>query len=83
MKMFSMKSKKLHHCPAFAKNIVDKIGAGDTMLALLSLCVFKKLNSKLSMFISSLAAATNVQTEANSLILDKISIIKSAESYLK
>ena len=29
-----MKSKKLHHCPAFAKNIVDKIGAGDTMLAL-------------------------------------------------
>ncbi len=83
MKMFSMKSKKLHHCPAFAKNIVDKIGAGDTMLALLSLCVFKKLNSKLSMFISSLAAATNVQTEANSLILDKTSIIKSAESYLK
>ena len=83
MKMFSMKSKKFIHCPAFAKNIVDKIGAGDTMLALLSLCVFKKLNSKLSMFISSLAAATNVQTEANSLILDKTSIIKSAESYLK
>ncbi len=77
------KNKKIIHCPAFAFKVSDKIGAGDTMLAYLSLAVFKKINTKIGMFISSLAAAFNVENAANSKILKKIDIIKSAEAYLK
>tara|TARA_B100000700_G_scaffold329607_1_gene451953 strand:+ start:1392 stop:2921 length:1530 start_codon:yes stop_codon:yes gene_type:complete len=80
---FVKKNKKIFHCPAFAFRVFDKIGAGDTMLAYLSLTVFKKINTKIGMFISSLAAAFNVENAANSKVLKKTDIIKSAESYLK
>lgn len=81
--LFVKKENKIYKCPAFANKVIDKIGAGDAMLSLLSLAIYKNFDYKLGMFISSLAAAINVQTEANSLILKKNSIIKSAESYLK
>ena len=83
MLYFNKASNKIIKCPAFASQIVDKIGAGDTMLAYLSLAVFKKINTKIGMFMSSLAAAFNVENAANSKVLKKIDIIKSAESYLK
>ena len=43
------------------------------------------LNKELftSMFISSLAAAFNVESEANSKIIQKDELIRSAEAYLK
>jgi len=82
-KTFNKKTKKLHSCPAFAHKVVDKIGAGDTMLAILSLAVFKKIDIRLGMFFSALAASINIQSEANSMLLDKSEIIKSIQSYLK
>ncbi len=77
------KNKKIIKCPAFAFKVLDKIGAGDTMLAFLSLAVFKKIDMKFSMFLSALAAAFNVENEANSKVLKKADIVKSAEAYLK
>ena len=68
---YNKKINKVFNCPAFASKVVDKIGAGDTMLAVLSLAIHKKANIKFSMFLSALAAAINVQSEANSLVLNK------------
>ncbi len=80
---YNKKINKVFNCPAFASKVVDKIGAGDTMLAVLSLAIHKKANIKFSMFLSALAAAINVQSEANSLVLNRVDMIKSIQSYLK
>ena len=80
---YKKKTDEISKCPAFANKVVDKIGAGDTMLAFLSLCNFKKINIELSLLISSLAAAINVENEANSKVLKKIDLIKASNSYLK
>ena len=44
-------------CPGFATQVVDKIGSGDALLALLSVCLYSKIDDDLSLFIASLAAA--------------------------
>lgn len=80
---FLKKNNKIIKCPAFAFKVLDKIGAGDTMLAFLAMSVFEKIDIKLSMFISSLAAAFNVESEANSKLIQKDELIRSAEAYLK
>ena len=81
-KIYIKKSKKLLSCPAFAKKVTDKIGTGDTMLALLSVAIYNKTDINFSMFISALAAATNIQYMGNSLPVKKINIIKALQSYL-
>ena len=81
-KIYIKKSKKLLSCPAFSKKVTDKIGTGDTMLALLSVAIYNKTDINFSMFISALAAATNIQYMGNSLPVKKINIIKALQSYL-
>ena len=55
--MLNEKNNKIT-CPAFAKNRVDKIGAGDALFALFSLCKASKLDNHVSLFLSSLAGYT-------------------------
>ena len=81
-KIYIKKSKKLLSCPAFAKRVTDKIGTGDTMLALLSVAIYNKTDINFSMLISALAAAINIQYMGNSLPVKKINIIKALQSYL-
>ena len=45
----------LLHSP---KNVVDKIGAGDALLALTSLCFKKNHDELLTLYLGSIAAAT-------------------------
>lgn len=52
-------------CPAFAKNRIDKIGAGDALFALFSLCKASKLDNHVSLFLSSLAAGYTVERFGN------------------
>ena len=40
--LYNKKTKTFFHNEAYTKNAVDKIGAGDTMLALTSICLYKK-----------------------------------------
>ena len=82
-KIFSLKNRKIITCPAFANNVTDKIGTGDTMLALLSLAMYKKIDTRFCMLLSALGAAYNIEYMANSVSLSKSSIIKAMQSYLK
>ena len=56
---------KVFKCPAFLTEVKDKIGAGDAFLSLISLCHYKKIDSDLSIYLASLAAAKSVDTIGN------------------
>ena len=68
---------------AFATKVVDKIGSGDTMLALLALCLKNKLDKHLSLLIASLAGSQAVGNIGNKYLVDEIKLKKSIEHILK
>jgi len=68
---------------AFAKKVVDKIGAGDTMLGLIALCLKTKMDKSLSLLVGSLAASYSTETMANKEPITKIKILKGLEHLLK
>lgn len=69
--------------PAFATNSIDRIGAGDSYLALSSLCFAKGLPSILSGFIGSVAAAMSVQMIGNQEAIKKSSLCKFITRLMK
>ena len=65
------------------EKIIDKIGAGDTMLAVLAMCIKNKIDQNLTLLISSLAAAQSVETLGNKNTLSKINMLKTIENIFK
>ena len=76
-------TKEVIHCPAFASTIVDKVGSGDAMLAILSLAMLKNLEPDSALFLSSLAAVQSVETFGNKESISKVKLIKTMEHVLK
>ena len=70
-------------CPGFAVNIIDKIGAGDALLALLSVCLYRDMEEDLALFIASLAAAQSVESIGNSKPVGKVELLKTIAHSLK
>jgi len=70
-------------CPGFAAEVVDKIGSGDALLALLSVCLYTKIDDDLSLFIASLAAAQSVESIGNSKPVNKVTLLKTISHFLK
>ena len=70
-------------CPAFASEVVDKVGAGDAMLSLMSLLCKVKCDPTLSIFLGSLAAAQNVENLNNTNSINKTKLIQFANYMLK
>ena len=70
-------------CPAFASKVVDKIGAGDAMLALLSASLRSGCDEKISLLVGSLAAAQSVETIGNSKSVSKNTVLKTLQHVLK
>ncbi len=83
VKLYNKKTKKMHYCPAFANKIIDKIGAGDTLLAVISLLLYNKCDIDLSLFISSLSAAETVESIGNSNSVISNNILKKIDHMLK
>ena len=81
--IYNSSKDKIINCPAFATKVIDKVGTGDSMLALLAISIYKKFDVNFSMFLSALAAAYNIQYMANRTPLNKTNITKAAQSYLK
>jgi len=69
--------------PGFAAQVIDKIGSGDALLALLSVCLYSNFDEKLSLFIGSLAAAQSVETVGNSVPVSKPKLLKTISHLLK
>ena len=81
--LYNKDKKKFHYCEALSKSAIDKIGAGDTMLSLISLCLKIKFDPDISLLISSLAAAQSVKIMGNKKSIDKNYLFKSLEHILK
>jgi len=62
---------------------LDKVGSGDAMLAILSLCLKGKLDRNLSLFISSIAGALSVSSIGNKENITKLQILRSLDNLLK
>ena len=69
--------------PGFAAQVIDKVGSGDALLALLSVCLYSNFDEKLSLFIGSLAAAQSVETVGNSEPVSKTKLLKTISHLLK
>lgn len=81
--LYQQKKKKFYYCPAFASKVVDKIGSGDTMLAVMSLCLKEGLDEELSLFLGSLAAAHSVENFANKSFFTYEDLVKSLQHIMK
>ena len=81
--LINFTKNKMIYCPAFGKRVVDRVGAGDVMHSIISICLKNKIEDELSLFISSIAAAQSVENLGNSNILDKFDLIRSIKYLLK
>lgn len=77
------KNLKPISCPAFASRIIDKVGAGDNMLAIISLCLFTKMDPSLALYVGSLAGALSVETMGNKEHIVKSKLLRAIEYSLK
>ncbi len=80
--LFDHKLKK-YSCPAFNAKPVDKIGAGDSMLAILSVLLKNKINPNTSLLIASLLSSTVVNNMGNSYVASREDIERNLEFLLK
>ena len=77
------KHKKVISCPAFANKVVDRIGAGDTFIAISALCFVSEMPTDLALFVATLGASEAVSTMGTNIQLDKYRLLKSIEVKLK
>ena len=81
--LYSKSIDKFMYAPAFSNKVIDKVGAGDTMLSIISMCIKKKLDLNLSLLMASLAAADSVKKIGNKYSTNKVNLIKSLETIIK
>jgi bifunctional ADP-heptose synthase (sugar kinase/adenylyltransferase) len=81
--MLVRRGQKPLYCPAFASKVVDKVGAGDAMLSIISLCVEMKLPDDLTLYLGSLAGASSVESIGNSQFINKNNLLRQVEYAIK
>jgi len=81
--LYYKKNNKFYYVGAYASKIVDKIGAGDTMLSLIGPCLKFNIDSDISLLISSLAASQSVGMMGNKEPVNKLTMLKALENILK
>lgn len=75
--------KKTYSLPAFTEKVVDRLGAGDSYLALSALSLACKQDIKVAGFLGSAAAALDVQIVGNKKCIEKIPFLKYITVLLK
>ena len=81
--LYNSKKNKFYNCPAFASKVVDKVGAGDSMLSIISLLLNQKFDSVISLFLSSIAAAFTVEEMSNKVPISKVKLLKYLNHIVK
>lgn len=81
--LMNNKEKFVFESPAFANNVVDKVGAGDAMLSIISMLIKVGAPKDLSLLLGSFAGAFSVESIANSVILKKNKFLRFLEFSLK
>lgn len=73
----------MQRAPSFAANVVDRVGAGDALFSLTSLCAYKKMPPDLIAFLGNIAGSLAVETIGNAKAVGKAAIIKYMTAILK
>lgn len=81
--IYETKGKKIYSVPAFAKKVIDKVGAGDALFPIVAMCLKAKIPPDVSLFFGSISAALNAEKHANKFNLDRPLLHKSIDHYLK
>lgn len=71
------------YCPAYAIDVIDRVGAGDTLFAITALCLKAQIPKDLTLLIGNLAAGEMVASIGTGMKLNKINLLKRIESLLK
>jgi len=77
-----LRNETLTKCPAFANKIIDRVGAGDTLLAITSLCVEKKLPEQITLLLGNILASESVGSMGTGNIYKKVNLLKSIKALM-
>lgn len=77
------RNEKICEAPAFAKNVVDRVGAGDAVLAITSLFAYLDAPAELITFIGNVVGAEAVGIMGNKRYIEKVSLMKHISHLLK
>jgi rfaE bifunctional protein kinase chain/domain/rfaE bifunctional protein nucleotidyltransferase chain/domain len=81
--LYQKKINSFLETAAFASSVIDKVGAGDIILSIFSLCLRVRMDLELALFLSSIAAAENIKNFANKNIINPNLLIKILTHILK
>ncbi len=77
------KDEGFFEVPAFAGQVVDRIGAGDAFFSLTALCVLQKVPMEVIGFIGNVVGAQAVATVGHRKPVERVPLFKHIESLLK
>jgi len=72
-----------YEVPSLASSVVDRIGAGDAVLAITSACVAADIPADVVAFVANVIGAQKVATVGNSVSVDRVRTIKFIQALLK
>jgi rfaE bifunctional protein kinase chain/domain/rfaE bifunctional protein nucleotidyltransferase chain/domain len=81
--LFYRKDGGFSSCPAFAVKIVDRVGAGDAVLALTSVLSADGVPADVINFVGNLVGADAVSIVGNKRVIDRVKLMKSITSLMK
>ena len=81
--IYNKKFNKFGSCGAFVKTALDKVGAGDAMLSIISLCLKNNFTRELSLLMGSLAGAQSTEIFGNKETVSKNKMLKALQHILK
>jgi len=81
--LFYRKDEGFTSCPAFAVKVVDRVGAGDAVLALTSVMSANSVSADVINFVGNLVGADAVSIVGNKRSIDRVKLMKSITSLMK
>ena len=79
----SRKNELIQEVPAFVNTVVDRVGAGDAVLAIASLYAYQGVPTELIGFISNVVGAEAVGIMGNEKYIEKVTLMKHITHLLK
>ncbi len=77
------KEEGFFEIPAFTQHVVDRVGAGDALLSLTTLCAAQQAPMEITGFIGNVVGAEAVLTISNKTPIERVSLFKHIVSLLK
>ena len=77
--ILALHNKKFYFSNPYADKVIDRVGAGDSVLFLLSILIFNKVPLELSLFLASISASINIKNLINKKNISKNELLKSIQ----